>query len=205
VGIALQYPESQIYKRSVSREVAFGPGHLGLDRAEVARRVQWALEMVGLNGAEMSERVPFTLSGGEMRRVALASALAMRPEVLILDEPTAGLDPRGRRDLLGRILDWQRRAGSTLIVVSHDQDQLARLAERVVVLSAGALAADGPAQGGAERCGAAAPAGARRAAAGGGAVGPARCTLGGPDGDRLLPEQAVTEILGARSPAGGWA
>ena len=202
IGFAFQNPESQIFERTVSREVAFGPSHLGLSAAEVARRVQWALEMVGLNGQEVSERVPFTLSGGEMRRVGLASVLAMQPEVLILDEPSAGLDPRGRRDLLGRILEWQCQAGFTLIVVSHDQDQLARLAERVVLLADGALVADGPVR--------QVLSDAEQLHALGLDVPQPVAVLCGLRAarwqvrtDRLLPEQAVTEILGACRPQGG--
>jgi len=144
VGLALQYPEDQIFERTVFREVAFGPRNLGLEEAEIAARVRWALEMVGLDPAAMVERVPFTLSGGEMRRVALASIVSLRPEVLILDEPTAGLDPRGREELLARVLAWQKEAGATLILVSHNLEELARVAERAVVLTEGRVVADGP-------------------------------------------------------------
>ncbi len=160
LGLAFQYPEAQIFEQTVSREVAFGPRHLGLEKAEIATRVRWALEMVGLDPVVMGDRVPFTLSGGEMRRVALASILSLHPEVLILDEPTAGLDPQGRRELLARVRDWQacteqgcpergRRSrreetGLTLVVVSHNLDELARVVERVVVLEEGRVVADGP-------------------------------------------------------------
>jgi energy-coupling factor transport system ATP-binding protein len=144
IGLAFQYPESQIFEQTVFREVAFGPRNLGLSGEEVTARVRWALDMVGLDYAQIGDRVPFTLSGGEMRRLALASILAMRPEVLILDEPTSGLDPQGRHELLSRILAWQRRMGFTLIFVSHDQDALARIVERAVVLVDGSIAADGP-------------------------------------------------------------
>ena len=144
VGLAFQYPEDQIFEQTVFREVAFGPHNLGLAEAEIATRVRWALEMVGLDPATMEERVPFTLSGGEMRRVALAGVLALRPEVLILDEPTAGLDPRGRRNLLARVQAWQAQTGSTLVLVSHNLDDLARVAERAVVLVGGRVVADGP-------------------------------------------------------------
>jgi energy-coupling factor transport system ATP-binding protein len=144
MGLAFQYPEDQIFEQTVFREVAFGPRNLGLDETEIAARARWALEMVGLEPAEVERRVPFTLSGGEMRRIALASILSMRPEVLILDEPTAGLDPRGRRELLGRVLEWHAQARMTLIVVSHNLDELAQMAERAVVLAAGRVVADGP-------------------------------------------------------------
>ena len=143
VGLAFQYPETQIFEQTVFREVAFGPRNLGLDQDEITARVRWALEMVGLDPAAMESRVPFTLSGGEMRRVALAGTLSLRPEVLILDEPTAGLDPRGRRELLSRVLDWQEKTNSTLILVSHNPDELARVAERVVLLAEGRIVADG--------------------------------------------------------------
>jgi energy-coupling factor transport system ATP-binding protein len=145
LGLAFQRPEDQIFEQTVWREVAFGPRNLGLNQAENAVRVRWALEMVGLNPA-MEDRSPFTLSGGEMRRVALASVLAMRPEALILDEPTAGLDPRGRQELLAHLRAWQAETGSTLVLVSHSLDELARMVERVIMLNRGQVAADGPAR-----------------------------------------------------------
>lgn len=145
VGLAFQYPEHQFFEQTVAREVAFGPRNLGLDKDEVAARVRWALEMVGLDRT-MENRSPFTLSGGEMRRAALASILALRPEVLILDEPTAGMDPCGRREILARVRAWQTETGATLILVSHDLEELARVVERVIVLCAGRVAADGPVQ-----------------------------------------------------------
>jgi len=144
IGLAFQHPEQQIFEQTVFKEVAFGPRNLGLAEAEVAGRVKWALEMTGLDPAAFAERMPFALSGGEMRRVALAGILAMRPDVLILDEPTAGLDPRGRRGLLERVGGWQAETGMTLILISHHLDEVARLAERVVVLARGQVAADGP-------------------------------------------------------------
>jgi energy-coupling factor transport system ATP-binding protein len=144
IGIAFQQPEDQIFEQTVFREVGFGPRNQGLDTPHINQHVRWALGMVGLDPAEVGERVPFTLSGGEMRRVALAGILAMQPDVLILDEPTAGLDPNGRRDLLGRIGDWQKTSGLTLIMVSHDLDQLARVADRMLLLAGGQIVADGP-------------------------------------------------------------
>jgi energy-coupling factor transport system ATP-binding protein len=146
VGLAFQSPEDQIFEQTVFREVAFGPRNLGLEETEVTARVRWALEMVGLAPAAVEERVPFTLSGGEMRRVALAGILAMRPEVLILDEPTAGLDPQGRRELLARVRAWQEETGLTLVMVSHNLDELVRVVERVVLLKGGRVVTDGPAR-----------------------------------------------------------
>jgi energy-coupling factor transport system ATP-binding protein len=143
IGLALQRPEDQIFEPTVFKEVAFGPRNLGLAGAAIEERVGWALDMVGLDSA-LVERNPLTLSGGETRRLALAGILAMRPEVLILDEPTAGLDPRGRGDLLSRIGDWQQVTGMTLVIVSHDMDELAHSVERVVLLDGGRLVADGP-------------------------------------------------------------
>lgn len=142
VALAFQYPEHQFFEQTVAREIAFGPRNLGLSKDEIGARVRWALEMVGLDRT-MESRSPFTLSGGEMRRVALASILALRPEVLILDEPTAGLDPRGRRELLARVRTWQEETGATLIVISHDLEELAHVVERVIVLYEGRIVADG--------------------------------------------------------------
>lgn len=144
VGLAFQYPEDQIFEQTVFREVAFGPRNLGLSDQEVTRRVHWALEMVDLDPGGIGERSPFSLSGGERRRVALASILAMQPEVLILDEPTAGQDPRSRRALLGRIHAWQEETGFTLVIVTHAVDELAGLVDRVVALNEGRVVADGP-------------------------------------------------------------
>jgi energy-coupling factor transport system ATP-binding protein len=154
VGIAFQYPEDQIFEQTVFREVAFGPRNLDLDEAEVRARVRWALEMVDLNPETKSQRMPFTLSGGEMRRVALAGILAMRPQVLILDEPTAGQDPQSRRGLLARIEANQRISESanqrisetflTLVIISHALEELGQAVERLVVLKEGQVVADGP-------------------------------------------------------------
>jgi energy-coupling factor transport system ATP-binding protein len=197
VGLAFQYPEDQIFEQTVAREVAFGPRNLGLAKDEVALRVRWALEMVGLD-AVMESRSPFTLSGGETRRVALASTLALRPEVLILDEPTAGMDPHGRRGLLARVRAWQKETGLTLILVSHDLEELSRVVERVIVLDQGHVAANGPAQQVLSDATALAVAGLDV---------PQSVTLlralwkSGWDvrTDRLLPEEAVEEIANACS------
>ena len=144
VGIAFQYPEEQVFEQSVAREVAFGPRNLGLAGPEVEVRVNWALELVGLEPDAFRDRSPFGLSGGELRGVALARTLAMRPEVLILDEPTAGLDPRGRAGLLGQISACQPDEDATLVVVSHDLATLGQLVDRTIILQAGEIAADGP-------------------------------------------------------------
>jgi energy-coupling factor transport system ATP-binding protein len=143
--MAFQYPEHQIFGQTVFDEVAYGARRQGYRGHELAQRVSWALEIVGLDVAPFAERSPLSLSGGEMRRVALASILVRRPEVLILDEPTANLDPRGRRDLLSRLLAWQGQTGATLLVISHRLSDIARIAERAVILVGGAVSADGPA------------------------------------------------------------
>jgi len=144
VGIAFQYPEEQVFEPTVARDVAFGPRNLGLDRQEVDARVRWALSLVGLEPGQVLNRSPFGLSGGELRRVALAGVLALQPRVLILDEPTAGLDPCGRDALLERVDAWQRETDSTLVVVSHDLAALSLLVERVLILREGQMVDDGP-------------------------------------------------------------
>ena len=197
VGLAFQYPEDQIFEQTVAREVAFGPRNLGLGEDEIEARVRWALEMVGLDTA-VERRSPFTLSGGETRRVALASILALRPEVLILDEPTAGMDPHGRREMLARVHAWQEGTGSTLILVSHDLEELARVVERVIVLDQGRVAAVGPAQ-------QVLSDGIALAAAGLGVPQPVALLRALRESgwdvrtDRLLPEEAVEEIANACS------
>lgn len=149
VGLIFQFPEQQLFEETVFDDVAFGPRNLGLGEDEVEERVHQSLARVGLDSDEARElgrRSPFTLSGGQMRRVAIAGVLAMRPAVLVLDEPTAGLDPQGRRDLLAalrRLHDTQR---ITLVVVSHHMEDLAALARRLIVLERGHVVLDGPAE-----------------------------------------------------------
>lgn len=143
VGLVFQYPEHQLFEETVFADVAFGPRNLGLDPGEVERRVREALAAVGLP-PEIGDRSPFQLSGGQMRRVAIAGVLAMRPEILVLDEPTAGLDPAGREELLDRLRALRRRHRLTLVVVSHHMDEVARLCERGVVLERGRVVADEP-------------------------------------------------------------
>lgn len=196
LGLAFQNPEEQIFEQTVLREVAFGPRNLGLSQSEIVARARWAMEMVGLD-ASMASRSPFMLSGGEMRRVALASILAMRPETLILDEPTAGLDPRGRRELIARVCAWQVETGATLILISHDLEGLARVVERVVVLDCGQVAADGLAR-------QVLSDDARLSAAGLDVPQPVmllralRNSGWGVRTDLLLPEEAIEEIVHAR-------
>ncbi|MDI6823765.1 MAG: energy-coupling factor transporter ATPase [Bacillota bacterium] len=138
VGLVFQYPEQQLFEETVLADVAFGPRNLGYPPEEVDRRVEQALEMVGL-GREMLERSPFELSGGETRRVAIAGVLAMGPRVLVLDEPTAGLDPRGRQEILSRIRALHADYGLTVVLVTHQMEDVARLAQRVAVLDRGRL------------------------------------------------------------------
>lgn len=143
VGLVFQYPEQQLFAATVHEEIAYGPRNLGLPPDAVEAQVRWALEAVGL-GPELLERSPFSLSGGQARRVALAGVLAMRPQVLILDEPTAGLDPQGRREML----DLVRRlhaGGMGVVLVSHSMEDVAELVARVVVLDRGRIVLDGPA------------------------------------------------------------
>lgn len=147
VGLVFQYPEHQLFEETVADDVAFGPRNLGLGEDEVKERVREALEAVGFRGddaAAIGRRSPFGLSGGQMRRVAVAGVLAMRPGTLVLDEPTAGLDPRGRQGLLDTLLRLHRERGLTLVVVSHNMEDLARLVDRVIVLDRGRVVLKGP-------------------------------------------------------------
>jgi energy-coupling factor transporter ATP-binding protein EcfA2 len=141
VGMVFQDSESQLFNLTVEEEVAFGPENLGLPSEEISRRVTWALETVGLR--DDRERSPFTLSGGEKQRLAIAAALALEPQVLILDEPTSHLDPRGKREIQALVGGLVRRSGRTIVVVEQDADWLADLVDRVVVLAEGCVVMDG--------------------------------------------------------------
>ena len=146
VGVVFQYPERQLFAETVAQDVAFGPRNLGLPQDEVARRVASSLARVGLDLVAIGEKNPFELSGGQQRRVAFAGVLAMEPEVLVLDEPMAGLDPAARRDFLG-LIDRLHREGLTVVMVSHSMDDLANCCDRIVVMNEGAVFAEGtPAQ-----------------------------------------------------------
>ena len=143
VGLVFQYPEYQLFEETVAKDVAFGPKNLGLSEQEVDQRVRYALQEVGLVYEEIAERSPFELSGGQMRRVAIAGVLAMRPKTLILDEPTAGLDPAGRRSILGMIRELHAAGGLTVVMVSHNMDDISSLATRLVVMSRGKMVLTG--------------------------------------------------------------
>lgn len=143
VGLVFQYPEYQLFEETVARDIAFGPKNQGLSKDEIDQRVRYAMNCVHLDYERYSERSPFELSGGQMRRVAIAGVLAMRPSVLILDEPTAGLDPRGRDRILTMLEELHSRENVTIIMVSHSMDDMARLATRLVVFSEGKILATG--------------------------------------------------------------
>lgn len=139
VGLCFQYPEYQIFEETVFKEIAFGPKQMGLDSDEIKRRVLESMEYVGLDKSFL-EKSPFDLSGGQKRRVAIASIIAMKPRVLILDEPCAGLDPKGRDVILDLIRDYRNRTGSTVLLVSHSMEDVARICSRVLVMNHGEVA-----------------------------------------------------------------
>ena len=142
VGLVFQYPEYQIFEETVYRDIAFGPKNMGLPEKEIDRRVREAAGFVGLTEEQLNVS-PFDLSGGQKRRVAIAGVIAMEPEVLILDEPTAGLDPTGREEILANIEAYRRAKNATIMMVSHSMEDVARLTERLLVLNGSHLAMDG--------------------------------------------------------------
>lgn len=142
VGLVFQYPEYQLFEETVYADIAFGPKNMGLSATEIDERVREAAHFVGVTD-EQFEKSPLELSGGQKRRVAIAGVIAMRPGVLILDEPTAGLDPAGCEQILRNICDYHTQTGSTVIIVSHSMDDVARLADRLVVFNHGAIRFDG--------------------------------------------------------------
>ncbi|MFT8318478.1 MAG: energy-coupling factor transporter ATPase [Sporolactobacillus sp.] len=139
IGVVFQYPEMQIFEDTVAKDIAYGPKNIGLDKEQIDQRVGEALSFVGLN-ASYSDRNPFRLSGGEMRRVAIAGVIAMNPQVLVLDEPTAGLDPDGRDQLYAQIDAYRQQTGRTIILVSHSMEEIAQRASHVLVLQDGQAA-----------------------------------------------------------------
>ncbi|PHV71301.1 energy-coupling factor transporter ATPase [Sporanaerobium hydrogeniformans] len=136
VGLVFQYPEYQLFEMTVWEDVAFGPKNLGLNEEEIRERVAYALQAVGL-GEEYYQKSPFELSGGQKRRVAIAGVLAMKPSILILDEPTAGLDPKGRDDLFNKLKEMHKGLGLTIVLISHSMEDVARYAQRMIVLYKG--------------------------------------------------------------------
>ena len=142
VGLVFQYPEYQLFEETVYKDISFGPKNMGLDKNEIDRRVRQAAEFVGLTEQQL-QTSPFDLSGGQKRRVAIAGVIAMEPEVLILDEPTAGLDPVGREEILSNIEDYRRAKNATIMMVSHSMNDVARLTDRLLVLNGAHIAMDG--------------------------------------------------------------
>lgn len=142
VGLVFQYPEYQLFEETVKKDIALGPKNMGLTEDEINQRVKSAMELVGLNYEEIGEKSPFELSGGQMRRVALAGVLAMQPRYLVLDEPTAGLDPKGRYYLLNDIKRLHEQ-GTTIVIISHSMDDVAWLAERIAVMERGRIVKTG--------------------------------------------------------------
>ena len=143
VGLVMQYPEYQLFEETCAKDIAYGPRNMGLDEAEIDRRVRDAAAFVGLADPVL-EKSPFELSGGQKRRVAIAGVIAMEPAVLVLDEPTAGLDPVGVESILGNIRDYHRAKNATIILVSHSMEEVARTVDRLVVVSGGRIPFSGP-------------------------------------------------------------
>ena len=142
VGLVMQYPEYQLFEETVEKDIAFGPLNMGLDEGEVSKRIRDAISFVGLEPSILQKN-PFDLSGGEKRRVAIAGIIAMSPDVLVLDEPAAGLDPQGRDAILDGVLRYKEKTGATVIIVSHSMEDMARLCDNIVVLSGGEVVLSG--------------------------------------------------------------
>lgn len=143
VGLVFQYPEYQLFEETVAKDVAFGPMNLNLSKEETDKRVKEALELVGFNYNKIKDASPFDLSGGQKRRVAIAGVLAMKPHYLVLDEPTAGLDPAGRNEIFTQIQTLHKKANVTVILVSHSMEDIAKLVNRVIVLYKGKIHMEG--------------------------------------------------------------
>ena len=142
VGLVFQYPEYQLFEETVYADIGFGPKNMGLGKEEIDERVREAASFVGVE-PELFEKSPLELSGGQKRRIAIAGVIAMRPQVLVLDEPTAGLDPAGCERILSNICNYREKSGATVLWVSHSMDEVARIAERIVVFDRGGVAMDG--------------------------------------------------------------
>lgn len=143
VGLVFQYPEYQLFEETIEKDISYGPRNLGLDEEEIHKRVIKSMEMVGLDYEIYKDKSPFDLSGGQKRRVAIAGVVAMEPKTLILDEPTAGLDPKGRDDILNQIRILHKKYNMTIILVSHSMEDVAKIAERVIVMNKGKVALQG--------------------------------------------------------------
>lgn len=139
VGLVFQYPEYQLFEETIEKDIAFGPSNLGLGEEEIKNRVKESMEIVGLSYEKLKDRSPFDLSGGQRRRVAIAGVIAMKPDLLILDEPTAGLDPKGREEILSQIKKFHEKYKITIILVSHSMDDVAELANKLMVMNKGKL------------------------------------------------------------------
>lgn len=142
VGLVMQYPEYQLFEETVEKDIAFGPKNMGLNEEEISKRIREAIDFVGLSPDVLSKN-PFDLSGGQKRRVAIAGVIAMRPEVLVLDEPAAGLDPQGRDAILDGVFKYREKTGATVIIVSHSMEDMARLCDDIIVLSHGEVVLQG--------------------------------------------------------------
>ena len=142
VGLVFQYPEYQLFEETIEKDIEYGPRNLGLEQEEITRRVKNAMKMVGLDYDIYRNKSPFDLSGGQKRRVAIAGVIAMEPKILILDEPTAGLDPKGRDDILGQIAKLQKERGITIVLVSHSMEDVAQYASRILVVNGGKIVFD---------------------------------------------------------------
>lgn len=143
VGMVFQYPEHQLFEETIYEDIAFGPKNLGLSEDEIDTRVKRAMTFVGLDFEQYATRSPFQLSGGQMRRVAIAGVIALEPEYLILDEPSAGLDPRGRDEIFNEIIQLYQSSGITVILVSHNMEDVAKMATRLIVMNGGKVSLDG--------------------------------------------------------------
>lgn len=143
VGMVFQYPEHQLFEETVYADIAFGPRNAGLDAKEIEERVRYGMRFAGLDYDAFKDRSPFSLSGGQMRRAAIAGVIALQPAYLILDEPTAGLDPRGRDEILGQIHHLHQKTGITVVLVSHNMEDIVRLAKRIVIMHCGTIHLDG--------------------------------------------------------------
>ncbi len=137
VGLVFQYPEYQLFEETIEKDISFGPRNLGLSEEDINQAVRYSMSLVGLDYEKSKDKSPFDLSGGQKRRIAIAGVLAMKPEILILDEPTAGLDPKGRDDILSNIKEIHEKEKNTIILVSHSMDDVAKLADRLLVMNHG--------------------------------------------------------------------